>query len=151
MPAIDAIVPHNLHAVFDHGQAVWNFREVALAKFFPRNTSVDAALEPEGAVIRGDDLQCPVSERLPQYLLVMDGADWRRTDKLSAFIAGLGEIVGGQEQILYTGFTLDWQSALPTKTKLLNRFLAGHMYDVERATRYPCQCYSASRGLALNG
>lgn len=99
VPVHDGLV-QQVHAVLDARHAVGDLGEVAAAHLL-------LTREAEGAVVGGDDLQFVVPQSPPQGFLVLLGAQRGGTDVLGALEVGLGEVVGGQEQVLRAGLAED--------------------------------------------
>ena len=72
-----------------------------------RGPSPSGRLEAERAVVGGDHLEVVRAQPPPQRRLVLAGPQRRGADVLGALEVRLGEVVGGQEQVLRAGLAED--------------------------------------------
>lgn len=129
VPVQDGLV-EEVHPVLHPGQAVGDLREVAAAELL-------LAAEAERAVVGGDHLEVVGPQAPPQGRLVLARAQRGGADVLGALEVGLGEVVGGQEQVLRTGLAEDRQALVAGGGQLGEGLLRRDVDDVERGAGHP--------------
>ena len=105
-PLSDPLGKQQWQPQFDAGYAIGYFLEgglVALGK-------LARSIEPVGRVIGRKHLEGAVAQTGPHRLLRRAVARRRAAAELGAFHAGLGNVVGGQKQVLRAGFAVDLQA-----------------------------------------
>ena len=116
-------------AVLDAGQAVRDLAEVALAE-------VLLAMEVEGAMVGGDDLEVVLGQALPQLRRVLGGAERRRADELRA-LEPVAHVVERQEEVLRARLGVRRQPLVAGATHLVQGVDRREVDDVDRHARRP--------------
>lgn len=124
VPVDDGLV-EQVHAVLDARHPVGDPGEVAPAQLL-------LAAEAEGAVVGGDHLEVVGAQAPPQRRLVLLGPERGAAHVLGALEVRLGEVVGGQEQVLRAGLPEDGQALVAGPGQLGDRLRRRDVHDVQR-------------------
>lgn len=147
-PAAPADVPvddglmEQIHPVLHARQPVGDLGEVAAAHLLLPG-------EAERAVVGGDHLEVVGAQSAPEGGLVFAWPQRGRADVLGPLEVRLGEIVGGQEEVLGAGLAEDGKSLVAGRRQLGDGFLGGDVDDVERRVGDAGQLDRAVRRLGL--
>ena len=125
LPGIHAVMIDELQAVLDARAAVGNLGEIVFAEDF-------LVFETERAMVGGDHLQVIVLQAVPEFRLMLLGAQRRREDILGAFEIGPLQLFDGEQQILRAGFGECRHAAVARFAHLVERVFRREVHDVDR-------------------
>src|SRR5262249_40430967 len=97
LAGVYAVVIDELEAILDAGSAIGDLGEIVFAEDL-------LVFEAEGAMVGGDYLQVIVFESVPEFWLVLFGAERRCEDVLRALEVRPREIIDGEQEVLRAGF-----------------------------------------------
>lgn len=141
-PAFHDRLMQQVHPVLHTRHPVRDLREVAAAHLLLTG-------ETERAVVGGDDLELVVPQAPPERLLVFLGPQRGGADVLGALEVRLGEVVGGEEEVLRARLTEDRKSLVAGGRQFGDGLVGGDMHDVQRGSGDAGELDGAVGGLGL--
>ena len=137
----DATVVKEIDPILHARQPVRDLPEVAPPELL-------LAVEIEGAMVGGHDLEIVLDQAVPQVHLVIGRAQRRRAHELGP-VEAVAHVVERQEQVLRAGFREHPAAPVARRPDLVQRLARREVYEVQGHARCLGQPDRAVRGLAL--